>query len=171
MRMGRMNPGQAQSFLPLTPVSTVGLHFTSEGLRSSPPPRGINSLKMKLTNLRSLLALLALVFVSLAVAIPRKHRVTLTFNYDFNLSPACSLAPTKNCVKQFNVYDATDKERVKLFTIPVPADATGLVQGITGTSPLLSFSAGEHTLVVTAQAADGTESDPGAGTIRVQIKP
>jgi len=111
------------------------------------------------------------VFVSLAVAIPRKHRVTVTFNYDFNLSPACSLAPTKNCVKQFNVYDATDKEHVKLFSIPVPADATGLVKGITGTSPLLSFSAGEHTLVVTAQAADGTESDSGAGTIRIQIKP
>jgi len=132
---------------------------------------GINSLKIKLTNLRSLLALFALVFVSLAVAIPRKHRVTLTFNYDFNLSPACSSAPTKNCVKQFNVYDATDKQHVKLFSIPVPADATGMVKGITGTSPLLSFRAGEHTLVVTAQAADGTESDSGAGTIRIQIKP
>jgi hypothetical protein len=39
MRMGRMNPSQAQSFVPLTPVSTVRLHFTSGGLRSPQPPR------------------------------------------------------------------------------------------------------------------------------------
>jgi len=78
---------------------------------------------------------------------------------------------TKNCIKQFNVYDATDKEQVKLFSIPVPAEATGLVKGITGTSPLISLRAGEHSLVVTAQEADGTESDFGAGTIRIHIKP
>ncbi|MGC2464676.1 MAG: hypothetical protein WA517_05730 [Candidatus Acidiferrum sp.] len=126
---------------------------------------------MKLTNLRSLLALFALVFVSLAVANPRKRRVTVTFNYDFNLSHACSLPLTKNCVKQFNVYDATDKEQVKLFSIPVPADAAGFVKGITGTSPPLSLRAGEHVIVVTAQAADGTESDSGAAATRIRVKP
>ena len=110
-------------------------------------------------------------FVSSAVANPRKRRVTITFNYDFNLSHACSLTLTTNCVKQFNVYDATDKERVKLFSIPVPADAAGLVKGITGTSPPLSLRAGEHILAVTAQAADGTESDSGGATIRIRVKP
>ena len=69
------------------------------------------------------------------------------------------------------MYDATDKEQVKLFSIPVPADAAGLVRGITGTSPPLTLRAGEHKLVVTAQAADGAESDSGAGTIRISIKP
>jgi hypothetical protein len=126
---------------------------------------------MILTNLRTLLALFALMCVSLAVANPRKRRVTVTFSYDFNLSHACSLTLTKNCVKQFNVYEATDKEQVKLFSIPVPADAAGLVKEITGTSPPLALRAGEHILVVTAQAADGTESDSGAGTIRIRIKP
>jgi hypothetical protein len=125
---------------------------------------------MKSTNLRPLLALFVLMFVSSAVANPRKRRVTVTFNYDFNLSHACSLTLTKNCVKQFNVYDATDMEQVKLFSIPVPADAAGLVKGITGTSPPLSLRAGEHILVVTAQAVDGTESDPGAATIRIRVK-
>jgi len=126
---------------------------------------------MKLTKLRPLLALFVLMFVSSAVANPRKRRVTVTFNYDFNLSHACSLTLTTNCVRQFNVYDATDKERVKLFSIPVPADAAGLVKGITGTSPPLSLRAGEHILAVTAQAADGTESDPGGATIRIRVKP
>jgi hypothetical protein len=126
---------------------------------------------MKLTKLRPLLALFVLMFVSSAVANPRKRRVTVTFNYDFNLSHACSLTLTKNCVKQFNVYDATDMEQVKLFSIPVPADAAGFVKGITGTSPPLSLRAGEHIVVVTAQKADGTESDPGACTIRIRVKP
>jgi hypothetical protein len=128
-------------------------------------------MKIKLASLRTLSALFALLFVSLAMAIPRKRRVTVTFNYDFNLSHACSPMLTQNCVKQFNVYDATDKEQVKLFSIPVPADAAGLVRGITGTSPPLTLRAGEHKLVVTAQAADGAESDSGAGTIRISIKP
>jgi hypothetical protein len=127
-------------------------------------------LKAKLINRRTLLTLFALMFVSLAAADPRKRRVTVTFNYDFNLSHACSLTLTKNCVKQFNVYDATDKEQVKLFSIPVPADAAGFVKEITGTSPPLALRAGEHMLVVTAQAADGTESESGAGTIRIRIK-
>src|SRR5579864_8150185 len=126
---------------------------------------------MKLTNLRSLLALFSLVFVSLTLANPRKRRVTVTFNYDFNLSHACSLTLTTNCVKQFNVYDTTASKQVKLFSIPVPADAAGLVKGITGTSPPLSLRAGEHILVVTAQAVDGTESDSGAATVRIRVKP
>jgi hypothetical protein len=132
---------------------------------------GIDSSKIKLVILRTLFALFALVFVSLAVAIPRGRRVTVTFNYDFNLSHACSLTLTKNCVKQFNVYDETDKKHEKLFSIPVPVDAAGLVRGITGTSPPLSLRAGEHIVAVTAQDADGTESDSGACTIRIQIKP
>ena len=117
------------------------------------------------------MVLFALVVVSLAVAIPSGRRVTVTFNYDFNLIPACSLTLTKNCIKQFNVYDATDKKHDKLFSIPVPVDAAGFVKGITGTSPPLSLGAGEHIVAVTAQEADGTESDSGACTIRIRIKP
>jgi hypothetical protein len=110
------------------------------------------------------------VFVSLAVANPRKRRVAVTFNYDFNLSPACSLTLTKNCVKQFNVYDTTDKEQVKLFSIPPPVEATGFFKGITGTSPPLNLRAAEHILSVTAQQADGTESDSGACTVIIRIE-
>jgi len=126
---------------------------------------------MKLTNQRALLALFALVFVSLATADPRKRKVTVMFNYDFNLSRPCSLTLTNNCVKQFNVYDTTDGKHDKLFSIPVPVDATGFVKGITGTSPPLGLRAGEHILVVTAQAVDGAESDSAAGTIRIRVEP
>ena len=131
---------------------------------------GIGSLKIELTIRRTLLALFALVFVGLAVANPRKRRVTVTFNYDFNLSHPCSLTLTKNCVKQFNVYDTTDDKHDKLFSIPVPVDAAGFVKEITGTSPPLYINTGEHKFVVTAQAVDGTESDPGAATIRIRVK-
>jgi hypothetical protein len=124
---------------------------------------------VELTIRRTLLALFAVVFVSLAVANPRKRRVTVTFNYDFNLSHPCSLTLTKNCVKRFNVYDTTDDKHEKLFSISVPLDATGFVKGITGTSPPLSLRAGEHIIAVTAQEPDGTESDSGACTIRIRI--
>ena len=130
-------------------------------------------MNVKLTIQRFLLAsaLSALVFVALAVCLPRKRRVTVTFNYDFSLSHACSPASTADCVKQFNVYDLTAKKRMKLFSIPVPADADGFVNGITGTSPPLRLPAGEQILVVTAQAADGSESDFDACTTRIRVKP
>lgn len=74
-----------------------------------------------------------------------------------------------NCVKQFNVYDATDDKHERLFSIPVPVDAAGFVKGITGTSPPLNLRVGEHIFVVTAQVAEGTESDFGACAIRIRI--
>ena len=169
--MSHIIPRLAQSCVTITPPSTVPCPSPQADRGALGRGAAIDSSKIKLVILRPLLVLFALVFVSLVVANPRKRKVTVTFNYDFNLSPACSLTLTKNCVRQFNVYDTTDKEQVKLFSIPVPADAAGFVKGITGTSPPLSLRAGEHIVVVTAQKADGTESDPGACTIRIRVKP
>lgn len=76
----------------------------------------------------------------------------------------------KNCVKQFNVYDMTNERRMKLFSIPVPADVTGFVRGIAGTSQPILLPAGEHILAVTAESADGLESDSGACATRIQVK-
>jgi len=132
---------------------------------------GIAALKTKLSTPRTLLIVFLLAFVSLLfVIIPHKRRITVTFDYDFRLSHACSLALTKNCVKQFNVYDMTAEGRMKLFSIPVPGGADGFVKGITGTSPPTLLPAGEHIVAVTAESADGTESDSGACTTRIQIK-
>jgi len=169
--MSHIIPRLAQSCVTITPPSTVPCPSRQADRGALGRGAAIDSSKIKLVILRPLLVLFALVFVSLAVAIPNGRRVTVTFNYDFNLSHACSLTLTKNCVKQFNVYDETDNKHEKLFSIPVPVDAVGFVKGITGTSPPLSLRAGEHIVAVTAQDADGTESDSGMCTIRIRIKP
>lgn len=101
------------------------------------------------------------------------HTITVKFNYDFKLTPACSATVKANCVQVFNVYDISGgpAHRIKLFTVAVPAGASGAVTGITGTSPQLVFETGKHFLGVTAQTPSGAESDPGACQTFVQINP
>jgi hypothetical protein len=132
---------------------------------------GIALMRIKPSILAAFLALLVVVLARLAVVAPRERRVTLSFDYDFRLTPACSLTLTKNCVKQFNVYDMSAERRMRLFSIPVPVGAAGLVKGITGTSPPLPLTAGKHIFAVTAESADGGESDSNACSTTVQIKP
>lgn len=98
------------------------------------------------------------------------HRVSVQFDYDFTKNPPCGdKAGVKNCVKQFDVYDVSG-ERFKLFSIPVPSGAKGLMKGISGQSPARTFLPGTHYLAVTAENAEGVESDSNVAKIRVEIK-
>jgi hypothetical protein len=99
------------------------------------------------------------------------HTITVSFNYNFKVTPACSAKVKANCVQVFNVYDISGgaAHRIKLFSVPVPAAASGAMSGISGTSPKLVFETGKHFLGVTAQAPSGIESDPGACQTFVQI--
>jgi hypothetical protein len=101
---------------------------------------------------------------------PHKKRVTVGFDYDFRLTPACSPMLTRECVKQFNVYDISGGRRMRLFSIPVSPGAVSLVKGISGTSQPLPLAAGEHSLGVTAQSPDGAESEVGLCTTTVKVK-
>lgn len=89
-----------------------------------------------------------------------QHTVTVTFDYDFRLTPACSSKITKNCVQQFVAYDisAGARHSTMLFPIPLPAKPVGAVPGITATSPKLDFESGKHLISVTAQGPDGRQS-------------
>ncbi len=89
-----------------------------------------------------------------------QHTVTVTFDYDCRLTPACSKKVTKNCVQQFVAYDisAGMKNATMLFPIPLPVFTKGAVQGITATSPLLEFESGKHLISVTAMGPDGRHS-------------
>ncbi len=102
-----------------------------------------------------------------------KHTVTVTFNYDFSRTPSCSAKVTKHCIHQFNVYDvsAGAKKRVKLFSIPATPGETKAVPGIKGSSPLMVFEPGKHKLAVTAQDANGKESNVDADTTWVTVPP
>ncbi len=101
-----------------------------------------------------------------------RHSVTVTFDYNFGLTPACSEKVTEKCVKQFNVYDisAGAEKRTRLFTIPADPGAKGVVKGITGTGPLLLFSPGKHLIAVVAQTPSGRKSDMMACVAWIKIK-
>jgi hypothetical protein len=98
------------------------------------------------------------------------HIVTVTFNYDFRESPACTpKTKSKTCIKEFVVYDVASG-REKLFTIPPPAGATGIVKGITAKGPEHAIPPGVHYIAVTAVNAAGGESDTEAAKFQVEVK-
>jgi hypothetical protein len=96
-----------------------------------------------------------------ALAAQSRHTIKFTFDYDFGITPACSVQIKKGCVQQFNFYDisAGMAKRVKLGSLPVPAGAKGLVKGISFTTDRRLFNPGKHMVAVSAQLADGMESD------------
>src|SRR5271156_2429905 len=81
-----------------------------------------------------------------------QHTVTVAFDYDFRLTPACTAKITKNCVQQFVAYDisAGANHATMLFPIALPPNPVGAVPGITGTSPKLDFESGKHLIAVSA---------------------
>jgi hypothetical protein len=98
------------------------------------------------------------------------HTVNVQFDYDFGKNPSCAEKPAlKTCIKQFDVYDVSG-QRFRLFTIPVPKDARGLVKGITGKSPSRAFMPGTHFISVTAEDSRGIESETSAARIKVEVK-
>jgi hypothetical protein len=119
----------------------------------------------------ALLGLCSLVFTAAIYPQESTHKISFTFDYDFGATPACSRKVTTRCVQQFNLYDISQgtTKRVKLGSIPVPAGASGLVKGISGTTEPLLFNSGKHLIAVTAQRPDGSESNPRKCTTIVEI--
>jgi hypothetical protein len=98
------------------------------------------------------------------------HSITLTFDYDFTKTPACSATVKKHCVAKFSVYDISGDKPYFLFSAPVPEGAHGLVKGITATSPRLLFAVGKHRIAVSARDPDGSESPPHDCKTIIEIK-
>jgi len=100
-----------------------------------------------------------------------QHTVTVTFDYDFRQTPACTAKVTRDCVASFRVYDISNgrKRRHQLFDVPLPQSAKGLVKGISGTSPKLDFEQGKHLLEVKALTPDGAESGPPFATTWITV--
>ena len=120
---------------------------------------------------RLFVLILASVASGNAQTAPSLHTVSLTFDYDFTVTPACSLKVTQRCVQQFNFYDISVgiPNRQRLGSIPVPARATGMVKGISARTEPFLFGPGRHKLAVSAQMPDGTESDLRKCTTIVKI--
>jgi hypothetical protein len=88
--------------------------------------------------------------------------VTVSFNYDFSKFPPCSATVTKKCIVQFNVYEVSANKPVFLFSIPVPPNAKGPLNEITGSAPKKhAFFTGPHRFGVSAKMPGANaESDP-----------
>ncbi len=102
-----------------------------------------------------------------------RRTVTVTFDYDFSKYPPCSAKATKKCIQQFNVYEVSAPTPIFLFTVPVPVNAKGMVNGISGSSPNKRvFFTGPHRFGVSAKmAAPGGESDPYQCMVFAQVLP
>ena len=107
------------------------------------------------------LLLASFVLAPVASPKPSRHKIQFRFSYDFRITPPCSSQQKEKCVQQFNFYEISEgiTNRVKLGSIPAPADATGFVKDITGTTKPFLFTSGRHMVAVSAQMADGSESD------------
>lgn len=98
-----------------------------------------------------------------------QHKISVQFDYDFGKTPSCAEKPNeKTCVKQFDVYDVSG-QRFRLFSIPAPK-GTGMVKGITGESSTRVFLPGTHFIAVTAEDAQGVESNTDAAKVQVEVK-
>jgi hypothetical protein len=99
--------------------------------------------------------------------------VTVKFDYDFSMFPACSAKVTQKCVQQFNVYEVSAKPPIFLFSIPLPRKTKGMVKGITGSAPQKrSLFTGPHRFGVTAKGPGlNYESDPFQSMTFAQVLP
>jgi hypothetical protein len=102
-----------------------------------------------------------------------QRTVSVTFDYDFSTFPPCSTKVTKKCVQQFNVWEVSAPTPIFLFSIPVPADAKGLVKGITGTATKKrALFTGPHRFGVSAKMPPpGGESNPYQCMVFAQVLP
>jgi hypothetical protein len=100
-----------------------------------------------------------------------KHSITVKFDYDFRITPACTVSSPKNCVQEFVVYDisAGSTSRTKLASASPPAGAKGLVKSISITTPSLLFESGKHRIAVVARTSGKVESDVNKCTTWVDI--
>jgi hypothetical protein len=127
--------------------------------------------RARVRKLRLLTIVLATALTAGAQGPGSKHKISITFNYDFTQTPICPAKTAKTCVTQFNLYDISAglANSTKLMSFPPPAGARGVVKGIAVTTPVLLFEPGKHLLAVTAQMTKGDESDPNRCTIWVEI--
>jgi hypothetical protein len=99
------------------------------------------------------------------------HSITVQFDYDFTKTPVCAAKVTPACVKTFDVYDISGEKPYLLFSIPAPANAQGMMKGITATSPRMLFAIGKHRIGVSALMANGEKSPPRECKVIIEIKP
>lgn len=100
--------------------------------------------------------------------------ISVSFNYNFTGSAVCSATVTTNCIEKFEAGILTGSVFNTQVSIPLPANPTGQVNGISGA---FAYQAafGTQTISAIAVAKDATgqriTSDPAKTTAVVTITP
>lgn len=111
---------------------------------------------------------LAIALLLVVSTLAATNTVTVSGTYDFSVNSACSTTVTTSCLKQFNVYDTTGGTNVLIGSVASPSGATSSTAAVSG-SFSASIHAGARTFIITAQMADGTESDPKLSPVISQV--
>jgi hypothetical protein len=84
---------------------------------------------------------------------PVLHTISVTFDYDFDRTPACTAKIQHRCVKQFVIYDISSgsNHAYPIGVVALPDGPYGQKRGIVGKTDPHVFESGKHIIAVTAQ--------------------
>ena len=84
---------------------------------------------------------------------PVPHTISVTFDYDFDRTPACAAKIKHRCVKQFIIYDISSgsNHAYPIGTVALPDHPYGQRQGIAGKTDPHVFESGKHLIAIAAQ--------------------
>lgn len=112
-------------------------------------------------------------FLFVLVATSAAADLTVTFDYEFTNTQICKTGVTTDCLDHFEIGTLKNSVFSLLGNVPLPANASGKMTGITATMPIPKF--GSTTVSAIAVAFDSTgarlTSDPAAATVTLVIVP
>ncbi|HXW62011.1 MAG TPA: hypothetical protein VEJ45_05385 [Candidatus Acidoferrales bacterium] len=84
---------------------------------------------------------------------PVAHTISVTFDYDFDQTPACTAEIKRRCVQQFVVYDISSgaKHAYQIGRVDLPDHPYGQKRGIAGKTDPHVFESGKHLIAVAAR--------------------
>lgn len=84
---------------------------------------------------------------------PVAHTISVSFDYDFDQTPACTEKITRRCVQRFVVYDISSgaNHAYPIGTVALPDHPHGQRRAILGKTDPHVFESGRHLIAVTAQ--------------------
>ena len=97
--------------------------------------------------------------------------MTVSFDYDFTDTQLCSATVTMDCLDHFEFGTWKNSVFGVLTTIPIPAGASGKMQGIGSTFPVTKFGSAVYAAIAVAKDSTGARitSDPAAPTANITV--
>ncbi len=84
---------------------------------------------------------------------PVPHTISVSFDYDFDRTPACTEKITRRCVQKFVIYDISSgaNHAYPIGTVALPDHPYGQRRAIVGKTDPHVFESGRHLIAISAQ--------------------